>query len=235
MDSPPDAQTEPACQRPTPIAIDGPAASGKTTIGEALAAALGYTFLDTGLMYRAFTLAALRQRIPHVDAPACAALAASIPLVVVADGTTRILLGGEDVTGLLRGPEVEANVSLYSAIPAVREAMVRMQREVAAHGDAILAGRDIGTVVLPDAPLKFFIDASEAVRAGRRRTQATAWGNAQAAARVQQEIAGRDRTDRTRAASPLTAAPGAILIDTTELTLAEAIAAVMEHVQCGGG
>ena len=216
---------------PSLIAIDGPAASGKTSVGRALVQHFGYRFLDTGVTYRAVTLAALRTGISPADEAACAALAGRLDIRLEPDGT-RTSLGEEDVTELIRGPEVESNVSSYSALPAVREVMVRLQRRFAAEGHAVLAGRDIGTVVLPDAPLKFYLQASEAARAERRSAQATSWGPAQATAEARRDITLRDRKDSSRAVSPLQAAPDAIVIDTTDLALEDLIARVIEAVEC---
>lgn len=217
---------------PAPIAIDGPAASGKSTLGHALAEEFGYAFLDTGLMYRAFTLAALRAGISADDVPACTRLADEINMRVDAHETTSIFLGNEDVTEWLRLPEVEANVSAYSAIPEVRSALVRQQRAIAREGPAVLAGRDIGTVVLPGAPLKFYLDASEEARAQRRAAQAGGWGAPQRSRDARRDIMGRDVVDSSRAASPLRAAPDAIVLDTTELTLEEVVAFVLDKVRC---
>ncbi len=219
---------------PNPIAIDGPAASGKTSVGQALAARFGYQFLDTGMTYRALTLVALRQHIPPTKEEACTAVAESLDLHFEPDGS-RVYLGREDITEAIRGPEVEASVSAYSALPRVREVMVRLQRRFADGRAAVLAGRDIGTVVLPQAPLKFYLQASEQARAQRRSLQATSWGTRQQAEEARRDIAGRDRIDSTRAASPLAAAPDAIVIDTTELTLDELITIVVERVQCAPG
>ncbi|MEO6398435.1 MAG: (d)CMP kinase, partial [Tepidiformaceae bacterium] len=158
-------------QLPAPIAIDGPAASGKSTLGAALAKRFGYRFLDTGIMYRAFTLAALRANVAP-ESSGCSAFGGTLALTLRrGEWGTGIMLGDEDVTPLLRDPRVEANVSLYSALPPVREQMVQQQREFARGIRAILAGRDIGTVVLPEAPLKFYLLASEEARAQRRSTQ----------------------------------------------------------------
>ncbi len=217
---------------PSPIAIDGPAASGKSTVGKALATRLGYRFLDTGLMYRAFTLAALRAGVPAADPAACARLAERVDMRVQVDESTRVYLGAEDVTARLRDPDVEANVSSYSALPAVREAMVRMQREIARSGRAVLAGRDIGTVVLPDAPLKFYLDASEDARAARRSAQARAWGQQQDDHKARGDITGRDRIDSSRQSSPLRPAEDAIVVDTTAMTVDQVIALVLERVLC---
>ncbi len=219
-------------QLPSPIAIDGPAASGKSTLGQALAESLGYLFLDTGLMYRAFALAALRSGTPASDEAACTTLASKIEMNVEANQATIISLGHEDVTALLRSPEIEANVSAYSAIPGVREAMVRMQRDIARRGHAVLAGRDVGTVVLPDAPIKFFLAASEEARANRRATQAKSWGEDQHADRARRDIAGRDVVDSARAASPLRPAVDAIIIDTTLMDIAAVIAFALERIRC---
>jgi len=216
---------------PNPIAIDGPAASGKTTVGRALAERLGYRFLDTGMTYRALTLVALRRKVPATDEAACVAIAESMDLRFEPDGS-RVALGDEDVTDAVRSPEVEANVSAYSALPRVREVMVRLQRQFTEGGAAVLAGRDIGTVVLPSAPLKFYLEASEEARAKRRSLQAGTWGVQQQVAEAQRDIAGRDRIDASRAASPLMAAPDAIVIDTTDLTLDQLIAMVEEKVRC---
>ncbi len=211
---------------PSPIAIDGPAASGKSSVGRALAADPGYRFLDTGLMYRAFALAALRARVAADDLDACERLAKTLDLRVVATSVTRIFLGDDDVTALLTTPEVEAAVSHYSKVPAVRTALVAHQRRIAADGPVVLAGRDIGTVVLPDAPLKFYLDAGEEARAYRRGLEARGTEAAR------QNLAERDRIDSTRTVSPLTAAADAIRIDTTALDLETVIALVRENILC---
>lgn len=217
---------------PSPIAIDGPAASGKSTLGHALAEEFGYTFLDTGLMYRAFTLAALREGVLATDETACTLLAETVGMRVEAGETTVIFLDHEDVTEWLRSPEVEANVSAYSAIRGVREELVRKQREIARTGPVVLAGRDIGTVVLPDAPLKFYLVASEDARARRRAAQAGDWGVNQRTSDAHRDIAGRDTVDSSRAASPLRAASDAIVVDTTDMGLQDVVDLVLEKVRC---
>lgn len=212
---------------PDCIAIDGPAASGKTTVGSAIARKYGYLFLDTGLMYRAVTLAGLRSGTAPVPG-AVDALLAKLRLRVEADTEgTRIFLGDEDVTPRLRDPEVEANVSSWAAVPEVREAMVRQQRRIARSGRAVLAGRDIGTVVLPKARLKLYLDADEDARAARRGTQAS-----QVTASAQRDIASRDGVDSTRAISPLRPAEDAFVIDTTHMTLDEVLKLALEKVSC---
>lgn len=215
---------------PRQIAIDGPAASGKTTLGRVLAERFGYTFLDTGLMYRALTLAALREGLVPEKPDEATALANRLQLDVEAGADTRILLNGEDVTEALRQPEVERSVSAFSAIPGVRDAMVRRQRELAENGLMVLAGRDIGTVVLPDAPLKLFLSASEEARAERRSRQTNEWGQSQEAAESRRDIEQRDRIDSTRKTSPLVAADDAIQIDTTNMTLEQVIETAIGYV-----
>ncbi|WP_322819769.1 (d)CMP kinase [Tepidiforma sp.] len=216
---------------PWPIAIDGPAASGKSSLGMALARRFGFLFLDTGLMYRAVTLAALEAGVPAED-EAAGRLARTLDIRAEAGAETRILLGGRDVTGRLREPEVEHHVSAYSALPSVREAMVAAQRAIAARGPAILAGRDIGTVVLPDAPVKLFLEASAEARAARRSLQARQWGLPQEAAEARRDIDLRDRLDSSRAASPLRPAEDALVIDTTDLSLEEVIRYALELLGC---
>ena len=212
---------------PDCIAIDGPAASGKTTVGSAIAKKYGYLFLDTGLMYRAVTLAGLRANVAP-GSKGMAKLLRGLALRVQATSEgTRVFLGDEDVTSRLRDAEVEANVSAYSAVPAVREAMVAHQRRIAASGRAVLAGRDIGTVVLPEAPLKLYLDAAESARARRRGEQAT-----QKATEARKDIANRDVTDSTRAVSPLRPAEDAVVIDTTDMTLEDVLELALEKVAC---
>lgn len=219
---------------PALIAIDGGAATGKTTLGRALAERYGYRFLDTGQMYRAVTLAALERGVPPSDAEACARLAAELDMTLTDEPIVRVLLDGRDVTHALRSPAVEANVSAYSAIPEVRAVMVARQRAFAAGHRAVLAGRDIGTVVAPAAPLKVFLTASAEARAQRRAEQASEWGLAQKADEAHRDIAGRDAIDSGRTESPLRAAPDAIVIDTTELAPEAVLALVVERIECAG-
>ena len=221
-------------QHPHPVAIDGPAASGKSTLARALAERFGYVLLDTGLMYRAFTLAALRAGVPASDAATCTELARGGGLsLTVKNREARVALDGEDVTDLLRAPEVETNVSAYSAIAEVRRELVAQQRLFAAQRRSLLVGRDIGSVVLPGAPVKFYLQASEAVRAQRRGEQAAEWGEQQSASEAERDISGRDEIDSTRAASPLVVPNGAIVIDSGDLDadamIAAAIAAIEER------
>lgn len=215
---------------PRTVAIDGPAASGKSTLGRVLAERFGYRFLDTGLMYRAFALAAGREGVAPDDLDGIDLLLQHIDMRIDAGLETRISLGDEDVTERLREPDVERTVSAYSAVPAVRSFMVALQRAVAAEAPAVLAGRDIGTVVLPDAPLKFFLEASQEARAERRSRQANGWGQDQAPDGARKDIAQRDQVDSNRATSPLMPAADALQIDTTLLSLGQVIDLAVGHV-----
>ena len=157
-------------------------------------------------------------------------LARLLALHLEGGGEARIFLGHEDVTDLLRAPEVEATVSPYSAIQGVRDVLVQLQREFASSGPAVLAGRDIGTVVLPTAPIRIYLDASEEARAARRSEQAAQWGIQQDAGGAQKDIVGRDRLDNPR--NILAATGGATVIETTELSLEQTVERVLEMVEC---
>jgi cytidylate kinase len=187
------------------VAIDGPAGAGKSTVARAAAEALGFTYLDTGAMYRCVALARLRD--PQADP-------AALEIVV----GEKVTLGGEDVAQEIRSPEVTAQASLVAADPAVRAALVERQRALIAGGDWVAEGRDIGTVVAPDAELKVFLDATPQERARRRAAQ-TGRPETETLAEQQQ----RDARDREREHAPLTAAPDAVILDTTGLTLAEVV------------
>ena len=200
------------------IAIDGPAGSGKSTIGRALAARLGLEYLDTGAMYRSVAYAALAAGVDPADAAAVAALARRLSIEV----GPPTLVDGVDATVAIRTPEVNVAVSEVARNAEVRRELVRRQREWAeAHGGGVLEGRDIGTVVCPDAELKVYLTASEEERA-RRRTEEAAPGLDAAA-----DVARRDRADSTRAASPLVVADDAVVIDTTGRPVAAVVDAVL--------
>ena len=205
---------------PSPVAIDGPAAAGKTTIAAALAAEFGYAVLDTGMTYRAFTYEAVRRGVSDGDLDGCEKLAASIDLVVAGGA---IEVDGEDVTQHLRTPAVERRVSAYSALPAVRTAMVRIQREAGLRQPTIVVGRDIGTVVFPEAPLKLFLTATTEERARRRSRQAGHWGVLQGVDEAEADIQHRDSIDSSRQVSPTRAAADAVVIDTSKLSLDDVI------------
>lgn len=197
------------------IAIDGPAGAGKSTVARALATELGFTYLDSGAMYRSLALAALRRGVDPDDGEAMADLARSIPVSLDGD---RVELDGEDVSVAIREPAVSAASSRVSVHSGVREAMVARQRELIAAGRYVAEGRDIGTVVSPDSPLKVFLTASAEERARRRAAQ-----SGEDAASVLAAQRERDRRDETREHSALRAAPDAVEIDTTGLTQDEAV------------
>jgi CMP/dCMP kinase len=194
------------------IAIDGPAGAGKSSVARAVASELGFTYLDSGAMYRCVALAALRRAV----APELVASSVRIEL------GERVLLDGEDVSETIRAPEVSEAASRAAAIPAVRSAMVAEQRRLLAHGDWVAEGRDIGTVVAPDAEVKVFLTASPAERARRRAAEL---GVDQAEVLREQEI--RDERDSTREHSPLEAAPGAVVLDTTLMKPADVVRSVV--------
>ena len=205
------------------VAIDGPSGAGKSTAGRALADRLGYTYVDTGAMYRALTLKALRAGISpdHEDALALMARSTQIDLL---DGGRGVRLDGEDVTAAIRSREVTAASSRVSAHPWVRRDMVERQRRLGAEGAVVLEGRDIGTAVFPDAEVKFFFDADPARRARRRQAELTASGSEVSLEELEREIRARDHADSTRTDSPLVRAADAVLLDTTELSPEEVVA-----------
>jgi CMP/dCMP kinase len=209
------------------IAIDGPSASGKSAAGSRVAARLGYPFVDTGSMYRAVTWLALRAGVDPADRARLGALAEAAALRIgppPADGreACSIVANGEDVTRFLRDAAVERAVSPVSAVPAVRRALVRLQRE-AAPADVVMAGRDIGTVVLADADLKIYLDATIDVRAARRQAELAQKGRVESLEQVRADLARRDEIDSGRAHSPLRAAADAIRIDSDALSLDEVV------------
>jgi cytidylate kinase len=207
------------------IAIDGPAGSGKSTVARALATALGLDYLDTGAMYRAVAFAALRRGVDIDDADAIARLAQEFELRMEADGSVRV--DGVDATIEIRGPEVTRAVSIVAAIGGVREEMRSRQREWATkHGGGVMEGRDIGTVVFPDAALKVYLDASPDVRAARRSKEVTDLDYETVAA----DIAKRDALDQGRTDSPLRTADDAVTIDTSNLSVDDIVARVMAQL-----
>lgn len=216
------------------VAIDGPAGSGKSTVARGVAAALGVPTLDTGAMYRSVTLAAMDAGVALDDAAAVAAVAVAADLEL-GDGVVR--LDGRDVAGAIRSPEVTAAVSTVAAHPAVREVLVRRQRDwVARHAGGVVEGRDIGTVVLPDAPVKVFLTAPEEVRAARRQRDEAAADRAADVRDVQSAIDTRDRADATlgRALRPEDAAPDALVIDTSSLSAEEVVAEIVARARMAG-
>ncbi|HYZ86439.1 MAG TPA: (d)CMP kinase [Bryobacteraceae bacterium] len=208
------------------IAIDGPAGAGKSTIARAVARKLGFVYINTGAMYRAVALWAQRLGVSDDDMHRLEQLALEADVQFV-PGTDSVLLNGEDVTAQLHTPEVAAGASKVSSIPAVRRALVDKQRQLAGGASVVMEGRDIGTVVFPDAAVKLFLDADPAVRARRRAEE---MGKSISMA-VAEELAKRDERDRTRAASPLMQAPDAVYLDTSDLSLDEVESAILKLVR----
>lgn len=220
---------------PSTIAIDGTAASGKSTVGARLARSLGYMFFDTGVMYRAVTRAALDRKIDIENAEDVSQLAESIVIEVKPsdrpdEHQAIVLVDGQDVTTGIRTPAVEANVSRVSSYPRVRAALTRQQRHVAAAGSIVMAGRDIGTVVLPEADLKIFMRASAEERATRRYNETVAQGKPANFAEILAAIRERDRQDQEKPISPMIPASDAIVVDTDQLEIEEVLAQLIELV-----
>ena len=217
---------------PSIIAIDGPAASGKSTLGLRLAQALGYLFFDTGVMYRAVTWLALDRGVDMNDEAAVTALAENVPIEVAPasrdDGRTcDVLVEGRDITWETRLPEVEKHVSLVSAYPGVRAALTRQQRRIGLRGNVVMVGRDIGTVVLPDADLKVYLVASAEERARRRFEEILARGESADYKEILGKVIERDRIDSTRDVAPLRPAGDAVLLDSDPLTADEVFEKVL--------
>lgn len=207
------------------IAIDGPAGTGKSSVSKGLARALGARYLDTGAMYRIMTLHMLRAGIDLSDQDAIAAASADVPLSVGYNpDEVHCYLGGEDVSTLIRHDDVTRAVSVVSAVPAVRERLVRLQRKLTVgDGSVVVEGRDIGTVVLPDADVKFFLTASAETRARRRNEQNITNGLGDDYEAVLADVQRRDHLDSTRAVSPLRPAGDAIIVDTSDMGEAEVV------------
>jgi len=215
---------------PTPkiIAIDGPAASGKSTIAEKLAAELGYLYFDTGVMYRAVTLAALRELQSVQDEQAVSELAQRVQIDVlppsVKDGRLfDVLMDSEDVTWAIRQSDVDLNVSQVSAYPVVRQAMTEQQRRIGQRGSVVMVGRDIGTVVFPDAELKIYLDASVEERARRRFDEVRRRGQPASYEDILEAMRRRDHMDSSRALAPLKPADDAIILNTDGLDICEVL------------
>jgi CMP/dCMP kinase len=219
------------------VAIDGPAGTGKSTVARGLASALGAEYLDTGAMYRIVTLAVLRRGVALDDTDAIAATAREVALSVGHDpAEDRSSLDGDDVSAEIRGDAVTKAVSAVSAVPQVRERLVGLQRELAgAPGRVVVEGRDIGTVVLPDADVKIFLTASAQERARRRHDQNVAAGLPSDYDDVLADVERRDHLDSTRAVSPLRAADDAVVVDTSDMTQDEVIAHLTELVEQRAG
>lgn len=213
------------------VAIDGPAGVGKSTVSRRVARELGVPMIDTGAMYRAIGLAAVRRGIGLHDAAALATLAADTRIDFIPGEQPRVLLDGEDVTELIRTQEISMAASHVSAVPAVRRVMVHLQQELGRRNGGVLEGRDIGTKVFPDTPHKFFLTARPEVRARRRMQDLECAGRPEPFEKVLAETVQRDEQDSTRADSPLTYDQSYQLIDTSDVTIDEVVGEIVRKVQ----
>ncbi len=212
------------------VAIDGPAGAGKSTIARSLAGKLGFVYINTGAMYRALALWAMRTGIAESDMHRLEQLATEADLTFTA-GNLSILLNGEDVTEAIRAPEVSAYASKISAIPAVRRALVEKQRRMGAEISVVMEGRDIASVVFPDAQVKVFLDADPEIRADRRVLELRSAGEPFTPEETAREMAERDERDRTRAEAPLLQSPDAVYVDTTGLTIEQVEETILKLVR----
>lgn len=214
------------------IAVDGPSGAGKSSLARALAARLGYLYVDTGAIYRTVGLYTFRQKRDPGDESAVSALLPTMPLGLRhEDGAQHMFLGDENVSGAIRSPEMSRYAALVSKHPAVRAFLLEMQKSLAAKHNTIMDGRDIGTVVLPDAKVKIFLTATAEKRAARRHLELTDKGISITFDEVLNSIKNRDERDMTRAVSPLRAASDAVVLDTTELDFGASLQALIEIVQ----
>ena len=218
------------------VTIDGPAGAGKSTAAKQLAARLGYSFLDTGAIYRTVALVAKRAQIDWGDGPALGALAGRLPIRFEHQaGINRVLVDDDDVTAEIRTPDISEGASRVSAQPEVRAALLGLQRAIAARGRVVAEGRDTGTVVFPGAQAKFFLTASPDERAKRRALELAAAGRPSSEAEVRQEMDRRDVRDSTRAVAPLRKADDAVEIDTGGLSPDEVVGLMERTVRARGG
>jgi cytidylate kinase len=214
------------------VTIDGPTAAGKSTVARGVARRLGFEYIDTGAMYRLVALAAIRRGVDLAHGEVLADLAATLATEIrPGEDADRLFVDGEDVTTAIRSPEVSTASSIVSAVPGVRSALVARQRALASAGGVVMEGRDIGTVVLPDAEVKVFLLASLEARAQRRHAELIARGVVTTLDEVRRQEAERDERDQTRAHSPLRAAADAVVIDTTVQTPEQIIEAIVRLVR----
>jgi cytidylate kinase len=214
------------------VAIDGPAGAGKSTVARRLAEALGFVLLDTGALYRAVALAAQRGKVAVTDAHRAGALAEDLARrgAIKLEGD-RVMLDGEDVSRAIRTPEIGMDASTVSAHPAVRKALLDMQRRAGEEGGVVAEGRDIGTVVFPDAEHKFFLTASDSVRATRRHEELTAKGQQTTFEEVLAEVKRRDAQDTTRVVAPLKPAADAVQVDSSTMLIDAVLELMLARVR----
>ena len=214
------------------ITIDGPVASGKTAVGRALARRIPARFLDTGMMYRAVTWATIQQNIDLNNKADLAELTKSLSIeVILEDGDQFLKVDGTDITDELRNSDIESNVSKISQVGAVRHELVDQQRAIASTGDIVMVGRDIGTVVIPDADLKIYLDASIQIRAKRRHDEMRRKGQRIDLEKLVEEIKTRDNMDSNREDSPLVSAEDAVIINTDRLRIDQVVNLILESIQ----
>lgn len=214
------------------IAIDGPSAAGKSTIARLLAKRLGYVYIDTGAMYRAFGWKALKEGIDTKDESALAGLAGRTEIIIEKDNDNpRIYVDGRDVTDEIRTPEMGMAASDVSKSPAVRSRLLLLQRRLGERGGVVMDGRDIGTVVFPDADIKFYLDASAEERGRRRFLELKAKGLDVDLAEITRQIIERDEQDKSRALAPLRPAPDAVTIDSSSLSIEEVLSIMFDNIR----
>jgi len=213
------------------VTIDGPAGAGKTTVSRILARRLGFRYVDTGALYRGIALASLRANIDADDDGGLETLLDNLDIgFVVQDGATRLMLNEQDITDKIRTPGVTMAASAVSARPVVRQYLLKIQHDLGSQKKAVFEGRDMGTVVFPEADLKFYLDASVHVRAIRRFDEFKDQRH-QSIGEVEADIRQRDENDSTRAVAPLRAAEDAIVIDATKLSIEQVVETMLEHIQ----
>jgi len=214
---------------PLLITIDGPAGAGKTTVSRTLARCLGFRYIDTGALYRGIALTALERGVAADDPDGLEALCRELRIdVVCRENGFGLLVNGRDVSGLIRTPEITMMASAASAQPVVRAFLLRVQRELGAAQKAVFEGRDMGTVVFPEADIKFFLDADPTVRAKRRFAEMPPGASLEA---VADQISRRDKADRTRAVAPLQPAADAITVDSTDLSIGQVVDLLCDHIR----